>query len=298
MDWQTVNFDWNRARAFLVTVEEGSLSAGARALGLTQPTLGRQVTALEQELGVTLFERLGQGLKLTESGAELVAHVQAMGAAASRLSMVASGQSQTLEGSVTIAASELEAVFLLPAVIERIRTELPGVTLDLQISHEVANLKQREADIALRSFRPTQPDLIIRKLCETPIWLYGTEQYLAPYANVSSADELENIQIIGFEQNNKLQELLNSSGNGWALSTKNQKISTLSQMLQWELVRRHLGLGIFPESIGDREASFVRAFESFGPPIILPLWLVCHRELHTSLRVRKVFDVIAEMLSD
>ncbi|WP_299194929.1 LysR family transcriptional regulator [uncultured Amphritea sp.] len=297
MDWKTVNFDWNRARAFLVTVEEGSLSAGARALGLTQPTLGRQVAALESELGVTLFERVGQGLKLTDAGLGLVAHVQAMGEAASRLSLAASGQSQTLQGTVTIAVSELEAVFMLPAVIERLRSELPGITLNLQVSHEVANLKQREADIALRSCRPTQPDLIVRKLREDPIWLYGTAKYLAPYQGVTSARQLNTIQIIGFEQNNRLQELLNSTGHGWSLSAENIRVATLSQLLQWELVKRHLGLGLFPQPVGDQEPAFARAFESFGPPMVLPLWLVCHRELHTSLRVRKVFDLLAEMLS-
>ncbi|MEQ8698792.1 MAG: LysR family transcriptional regulator, partial [Bauldia litoralis] len=82
MDWRSVIFDWNRARAFLVTAEEGSLSAAARALGMTQPTLGRQVDALEAELGVVLFERVGRGLTLTPSGLDLLDHVRAMGEAA------------------------------------------------------------------------------------------------------------------------------------------------------------------------------------------------------------------------
>jgi len=90
MDWRSVGFDWNRARAFLITAQEGSLSAAARALGMTQPTLGRQVSALEVELGVALFERGGRGLELTPSGLELVEHVRAMGDAASRLSLTAS----------------------------------------------------------------------------------------------------------------------------------------------------------------------------------------------------------------
>lgn len=100
MDWRSVKFDWNRARAFLVTAEEGSLSAAARALGMTQPTLGRQVSSLESELGVALFERGGRGLELTPSGLDLLEHVRAMGAAATRLSLSASGQSQTDRKSV------------------------------------------------------------------------------------------------------------------------------------------------------------------------------------------------------
>ena len=84
MEWRSIGFDWNQARAFLVTAEEGSFSAAARALGMTQPTLGRQVAALEQELGVTLFERVGTRLELTSTGLELVEHVRAMGDAANR----------------------------------------------------------------------------------------------------------------------------------------------------------------------------------------------------------------------
>ena len=107
MEWQSVAFDWNQVRAFLVTAEEGSFSAAARALGLTQPTLGRQVAALEDYLGVTLFERLGRSLSLTQSGLELLDHVRAMGDAASRISLTASGQSQRIEGQVCITATDV-----------------------------------------------------------------------------------------------------------------------------------------------------------------------------------------------
>ena len=106
MNWRSVKFDWNRARAFLVTAEEGSLSAAARALDMTQPTLSRQVDALEKELGLVLFERAGRGLFLTPSGLELLEHVRNMGEAASRVSLSASGQSQAIEGKIKITASE------------------------------------------------------------------------------------------------------------------------------------------------------------------------------------------------
>ena len=119
MDWRSVTFDWNRARAFLVTAEEGSLSAAARALGMAQPTLGRQVSALERELGVALFERVGRGLALTPSGLELVEHVRAMGDAASRVSLTASGQSQSVEGTIRIAVTDIYAVFVLPPIVGR-----------------------------------------------------------------------------------------------------------------------------------------------------------------------------------
>src|SRR5688572_12855450 len=145
MDWRAVNFDWNRARAFLVTAEEGSLSAAARALGMAQPTLGRQVDALEEELDVVLFERAGRGLVLTPSGLELLEHVRTMGEAAGRVSLSAAGHSQTIEGSVAVAASEVYAAHLLPPILAKLRVLHPGISVEIVASSAVSNLKRREA---------------------------------------------------------------------------------------------------------------------------------------------------------
>ena len=131
MDWRPLRFDWNRARAFLVTVEEGSLSAAARALGMSQPTLGRQVSALEQELGIALFERNGQGLQLTPGGAQLVEHVRAMGEAAMDLSLAASGHSNSIAGRVCISATEVMAMMVLPALIKKLNQHHPSIVIEL-----------------------------------------------------------------------------------------------------------------------------------------------------------------------
>ncbi|MCO5059884.1 MAG: LysR family transcriptional regulator [Rhizobiaceae bacterium] len=164
MDWRAIKFDWNRARAFLVTAEEGSLSAAARALGMTQPTLGRQVDALEHELGVLLFDRAGRSLVLTPAGLDLLDHVRAMGEAAGRVSLAASGKAQSIEGSIVVTASEIYSAYLLPPVVARLRREHPGITVEVVASNATIDLKRREADIAVRSFRPTEPDLVARKI--------------------------------------------------------------------------------------------------------------------------------------
>ena len=143
MDWRSVKFDWNRARAFLVSAEEGSLSAAARALGMAQPTLGRQVRALEDELGVILFERVGRGLTLTPSGLELVEHVRAMSEAASRVSLTASGQSQSIEGTVCISATEVAAAYVLPPIITRLRRAEPGIAIEVVASNNISDLRRR-----------------------------------------------------------------------------------------------------------------------------------------------------------
>lgn len=161
--------DWNHLRAFLATVESGSLSAAARSLGLTQPTLGRQVAALEQELGVLLFERLGRSLVPTLAGRELFESARSMGEAASRLSIIASGQSQSIEGLVRITASDIVAAHILPPILKRLNEVAPGIVVDVVADNDVRDLMRREADIAIRHVRPEQPDLIARRGAPPPI---------------------------------------------------------------------------------------------------------------------------------
>lgn len=294
MNWKSVNFDWNRARAFLVTAEEGSLSAAARALKMTQPTLGRQVAALEKELNVTLFERVSQGLVLTPSGLQLLEHVRQMGNAASEFSLSASGQEQALEGVVCISASEVDATFRLPAIAQRVREKEPGIILEFAVSNDVSDLKKREADIAIRSFRPGQPDLIARKLMEERIWFYGTSDYLKQYSHVKSPEDIPSIDIVGFDHGDQYKNALIK--HGWNAESARFPLITQFQLLQIEFIKRGLGVTLLPEDVGDGIPELRRGFESFGPFMTLDIWLVTHRELHTSRRVRRVFDIIVETL--
>lgn len=296
MNWASVCFDWNRTRAFLVTAEEGTLSAAAIALNTTQPTLSRQVAALEQEIGVTLFTRIGQRLELTTSGVELLEVARRMGEAASDFSLVAKGQSQVLEGSVVISACELDAVHRLPKIISQLRKEEPGISIEVVVTNSVSDLKRREADIAIRSFKPTQPDLITRKLGEEVIWLYGTSDYLRSFSHVKASEEIQDIQIIGFGNNSPIIDQLNHKG--WSLSQENFKLSTECQLMQLNLCKENLGLIYLSQDIGDIDTQLTRAFEHFGPPIHLPVWIVCHQELRTNRRIKRVFDFLANKLKE
>ncbi|MEH6559137.1 MAG: LysR family transcriptional regulator [Oceanicoccus sp.] len=294
MNWKAVKFDWNHTRAFLVTAEEGTLSAAAKALDMTQPTLSRQVAALEAELGVTLFERVGQRLVLTDSGVELLEHAREMSKTAMLFSLAATGQSQQIEGSVTVSAGEMDAVYRLPKIIAKLRREEPGIDLEIIVTNEPSDLKRREADIAIRNFQPTQSDLIAKKLGEENIWLYGSQDYLNQMQSFSDVSELGEIQIIGFDKSNSVSEVLNKQG--WQLSKHNFQVVTSFQPLQLELCKEGLGLIFFPEDLGDKDTKLRRAFEHRGPVVQLPVWLVCHQELRTSLRVRRVFDFFADEL--
>jgi DNA-binding transcriptional LysR family regulator len=275
MDWRTVKFDWNRARAFLVTAEEGSLSAAARALGLAQPTLGRQVSALEDELGVALFERSGRDLILTPSGLDLLEHVRAMGEAASSVSLAASGRTQSIAGNICISASEVFSVFLLPPIITRLRQRAPGITVDVVASNSVSDLRRREADIAIRNGQPTDPELYARKVRDEEAALYATPDYIASIAPIAAAHDLQRAAFVGFEDNGQYIDALNAIG--LEVTADQFPLRSASHLVYWEL-----------------------AVERVAPwltPFRFPVWLVTHREVKTSRRVRLVFDLLADELA-
>jgi DNA-binding transcriptional LysR family regulator len=294
MDWKSVKFDWNRARAFLVTAEEGSLSAAARALGMTQPTLGRQVTALEQELGVVLFNRVGTGLVLTPGGLELLDQVRVMGEAANRMSLSASGQSNNIEGSICISASEVDATFRLPAIIAKLRKMAPGIEVEIVASNAPSDLGRREADIAIRSFRPTQPDLIAKKIKDISAQLYATPEYLKSIGMPTTMAGLNQADFISFDNTGRLQKSLNDLGLN--LSKKNFPLISENYIVHWELVKQGLGIGVMPIDIGDAEPLVQPVLKEFAL-FVFPMWLTAHSELKTSRRVRIVFDLLVSELS-
>lgn len=293
MDWRSVNFDWNQVRGFLVTVEEGSFSAASRALGLTQPTLGRQVAALEERLGVTLFERVGRSLTLTRSGLELLEHVRAMGDAASRLALSASGQSKAIEGPVCITASDIVSMHLLPPALARIRELAPGIEVEVVASNDVRDLQRRKADIAIRHARPEQPTLIARFLREMPARFYASSDYLDRIGRPKTLEDLAEATFIGFDRSGRMLERLNQAG--LPLTRGNIKLISENGAVAWELVKHGLGVCVMLEDLGINTPGVECVLPSFDP-FPIPVWLVTHRELNTSLRIRLVFDVLAEAL--
>ncbi|TQV85268.1 LysR family transcriptional regulator [Exilibacterium tricleocarpae] len=294
MDWRSIKFDWNRARAFLVTAEEGSLSAAARALNMTQPTLGRQVAALEQELGVALFERCGKGLELTPSGLDLVEHVRAMGAAANAFSLTASGQADSVAGHICLSATEVMAVFVLPAIVQKLRRQQPGIYVEIIASNSVSDLKRREADIAIRSFRPTQPDLIAKKLRDIDMRLYASAAYLEQLGRPASLAALNEADFIGFDSTNRYIAALREHGVDVTLD--NFPVMTENHIVHWELVKKGAGIGVIQTDVGDAEPSVERVLPDL-PAFNAEVWLVAHRELKTSRRVRVVYDFLTAELS-
>jgi DNA-binding transcriptional LysR family regulator len=293
MDWTSVGFDWNRARAFLVTAEEGSLSAAARALGTTQPTVGRQVAALESELEIALFERVGTRLELTPTGLDLVEHVRMMADAAMRVSLAATGQSLSVEGTVCITASESVAAYLLPPIVAQLRLDHPGIELEIVASNEVRDLHRREADIAIRNVPAGQADLIARKVNDGRAFLYASPAYLERVGPVRSVPDLARVELFAFDRSDAMIDGLRAMG--MELTRSQFPVVTGSHVVQWELCKQGVGVCVMMESVGDAEPLVQRVLEEVALPV--PMWLVCHRELRTSRRIRLVFDRLAKELA-
>lgn len=294
MNWDAIAFDWNRVRAFLATAEEGSLSAAARALNQTQPTLGRQVAALEEELGVVLFERIGRSLRLTASGQELLGHVRAMGDAANRISLAASGQSQSVEGRVMISASDIMCAYILPGALRELRQIAPRLTVEIVATDEISDLQRREADIAIRHVRPTQPDLIARLILEAEAHFYASTAYLEHHGRPKTTCDLSSHSFIGYADNKVLIGMLNDFG--LSLTQENFNISSQSGMVSWEYACQGFGIGITLDAVA-RKFPQMHKIELDMTPIRFPIWLTTHRELHTSRRIRMVFDLLARHLN-
>lgn len=285
--------DWNQLHAFLATVETGSLSAAARQLGLTQPTVGRQVAALEQDLGVLLFERVGRSLSLTSAGRELFESARSMSEAASRLSLIASGQSQSIEGLVRITASDIVAAYALPPILKRLHEMAPGIEVEIIAANDVRDLMRREADIAVRHVLPEQPDLIARRCRGTTAHLYAATSYLESRGRPTTGADLAEADFIGYSQTDGLVGELNARG--VPVTRRNFRWTTSSVVIAWEMIRQGLGVGVMFRDAAHGVAGIEPVLPEL-PPFEVPIWLVVHRELHTSRRIRLVFDLLAETL--
>lgn len=295
MNWQAVNFDWNQIRAFLATAEEGSLSAAARALNLTQPTLSRQVAGLEEDLAVTLFERGHRTMDLTETGLALLEHVRAMGEAATRVSLAATGRSELIDGCVRLTTTEGFAMIHLPPIVERIRKRAPGIELDIIAANESLDLLRREADIAIRHARPEHGDLIAKQLGAMTGHFYGSRRYLDKMGRPKTPADLANYDFIGFESPTRLLDMFNSMG--IPLTREHFKVYSASGVVILALMEQDLGLSVMTRDVAETHPDLEIVLPSL-PPFDIPVWLVTHRELHTSRRIRLVFDVIAEYIRE
>ena len=285
--------DWNHIRGFHATAVAGSLSAAARQLGLTQPTLSRQVLALEAELGVTLFERRGRKLVLTQTGRELLDHLRIMGDAADTLVLAATGRAQEIGGRVCISATDTCAAYVLPEIVARIRSEAPQITIAIVASNEISDLHRGEADIAIRHVRPDRPGLVGRHICDTDARFYASEAWVARNGLPREPADLARAGLMGFDDPRFagfMREI------GIPIATEDFRIVSESAVVIWEMVKRGMGVAVMMREVAERTPGVVNLLPDM-PPIPVPIWLVTHQELESSPRVRLVQTIMAEELA-
>ena len=241
-----------------------------------------------------LFDRVGRSLKLTQAGFDLLDHIRAMRDAATGLSLAASGRSQAVEGRVSITATDFMATYALPPILKRLHAIAPGIEVDIITSNEVQNLLRREADIAIRHARPEQPELIAKLVNESSAHLYAATEYLETIGSPERLSDLATVDFIGFDPVERMIPVLNQRG--LPVTRQNFKFISASGSVYLQLVRQGLGVGIMSREMAGLVDGIEMVIPSFEP-FPIPAWLVTHRELHTSRRIRLVFDLLAEALS-
>ena len=282
--------EWHLFQTYLAVVREGSLSGAARALGATQPTVGRQIAALENALQVTLFTRSRDGLTPTPAGLQLVAPAEAMAAAAALAERRASGEAAEEGGSVRITASEIVGAEVLPPMLARLQRAHPRIVVELVLTNRTEDLLRGEADIAVRMLRPTQQDLIVRRAGTLGIGLYAHRRYLQGRKAPRSLDDLRGHAVIGFDRDPSYREALERARLGWLQDCFT--LRTDNQLAQLAAVRAGCGIGLCQHAIARRDRGLVPLLgESVA--FALETWLAMHRDSRGSRRIHRVFDRLA-----
>lgn len=285
--------DWSLIQSFLAVAETGSLSSAARTLGRSQPTLGRQIQALESTLGVNLFDRHARGLNLSETGLQLLPLAQQMKDAMNALTLTAAGQSQRPTGTVRITASVFASHYLVPPVLARIRAAEPAIQLDLIPSDTSENLLFREADIAVRMYRPTQMDIVTRHITNLNIGVFAAHSYLDRKGRPEHLSDLLDHDLIGYDTNDLIVRTMRDMG--WHVSRDDFAVRCDNQATYWELVRAGCGIGFSQAGIakGDPLVEQLQ-FDIELPP--LEVWLAAHQAMRQTPRIRRVWDLLVQEL--
>jgi DNA-binding transcriptional LysR family regulator len=285
---------WELLRTFLAVTRDGSLSGAARRLGLTQPTIGRHIEALEADLGLSLFTRSQRGLLATPAALELIPHAESMEVASAALSRAASGEAATERGTVRVTASEIMGCEVLPAILASFRHKHPGIVLELALTNRNKDLLRRDADIAVRMVRPTQNALVARRIGKSLINLYAHQSYVKTFGTPQSIAELDKHCLIGFDRDD---HAFRSAGplakkiTGYAFGFRCD-----SDVAQLAALRAGVGIGGCQVNIAKRTPKLVPVLAK-AVQFELEVWIAMHEGLRSTHRVRLLFDHLARGLA-
>ena len=286
------SLDWRLLQAFLAAAETGSLGRAAAWLGDSQPTLSRRLAQLEAGLGQALFERTPRGLLLTPTGRALLEPARRMRQQVARMALALEQQARTLAGTVRISASDMVSQHLLLPALRTLREAHPEIQIELVPDDRVVDLLRREADVAVRMFRPREPGLIARRLSDLPVGLYAHRDYLARYGPVCW-DTLAQHHWIGPDQGEQMRRGFARAGH--PVSREFFAIRTDHSALAWQAVCTGLGVGAGLCQVAEGTSGVVRVLPdvAIAP---MPCWLAVHRELRGTPRLRAVADALAATL--
>jgi DNA-binding transcriptional LysR family regulator len=285
---------WDHYRTLLAVLDEGSLSAAARKLGLTQPTVGRQIEALERELGAALFTRSGGGLAPAETALALRAHAEAMSAAAEALVRTASGEADAVRGVIRIAAADIVGVEVLPPILTGFHEAHPEVVIELTLSSRQEDLLRREADIAVRMVRPTQGALVAKRVGSVPLKLYAHRRYIEAHGVPHSLADAGHAGI-GYDRDLLMLRALEDRQ--IAITREIFAFRSDNDLAQLAALRAGFGVGACHVQLAKREPDLVPILEdAFRAE--LEVWVAMHEDLKSSRRMRLMFDWLVEGLTD
>jgi len=285
------NIGWELYRSFLGVFREGSLSGAARQLGITQPTVGRHIAALETALGVVLFTRSPSGLLPTAVARTLRAHAETMERTAAALERAASAQGDEVRGVVRVSASEVIGVEVLPPILTQVRQAHPHLKVELVLTNRLSDLLQLEADIAVRMVRPSQEQLLARRIGLIEVGLHARDDYLRQHGTPLLMQDLAGHSVIGFDQENAFIRSLAIKGferSAFALSSD-------SDLAQLALIRAGAGIGGCQVQLAKRDPCLRRVLPE-GFALKLDTWVTMHEDLRNSPRCRVMFDALVEGL--
>lgn len=286
--------DWSLIQAFVAVAGTGSLSAAARALDQSQPTLGRQIKRLEAATGLDLFHRQPRGLILTEQGEALLPAARRMAEGFGALTLATAGMGDGLTGTLRITASEIVAFHHLPPVLSRIREAAPGLEIVLLPSDTTENLLFRDADIAVRMYRPDQQEIVTRCLGALAVGAYAAQDYLDRRGQPQTVADLSAHDVIGFDRSDLILRAMRDMG----LEAERGSFALRcdDQVTYWQMVRAGCGIGFGQQSIGEFDPRVTRVLPDLDIPA-LPVWLAAHEALRRTPRVALAWEMLEQGLA-
>lgn len=289
---KTTEPGWELYRSFLAVVREQSLSGAARALSLTQPTLGRHIDALETAFGASLFTRSQAGLLPTPAALALIPYAEAMASAARALARAASGDAEEERGVVRVTASEMIGTEVLPGILTTFRERHPRIDVELVISNRSEDLLRRDADVAVRMIKPTQSALLARRLGTLQLGLHAHPAYLKRHGVPRTLEELRQHPLIGFDSAASVRRL---PALPVPISRDLFSFRCDSDVAQYRALCAGFGISICQVALAKRDG-LVKVLPG-ALDFELGVWVVMHKDLKSSRRVRLLFEHLAHELT-